>query len=424
MPLVWGGLAALGFYALIHQGVLAHEMVDRYFASHPVEYITMTLFFIGLAALAGKTVEVAIQKTGLDGPLLGAAPAEGNRVSEVDSLLGRLAETPDHLGDSYLIRRVREALEFVRRKGQADSLDEHLRYAADLDADRKHSGYSLVRIIIWAIPILGFLGTVIGITLAIAQLGLDVENSMPKVILGLKVAFDTTALALALSIVLMFAQYAVDRYESQLLAAVDARVEQELTGRFQQLGAANDPQAASIRQMSEAVVESCHRLVERQAELWQSSIEAAHDQWSGAARDTGTALQKSLAGALNESLQHHVAALAEIEKQAASDNRLHWQQVQTTLSQSTQAVTRQHKDLIQQGEMLLKVTDATDRIGGLEDTLNENLRALAGAANFEETVMSLSAAIQLLTAQLRSGHGDGSRVDLKAGEETKTPKAA
>jgi hypothetical protein len=36
----------------------------------------------------------------------------------------------------------------------------------------------------------------------------------------------------------------------------------------------------------------------------------------------------------------------------------------------------------------------------LEEALNHNLASLAGAKNFEETVMSLSAAIHLLTARL------------------------
>ena len=49
---------------------------------------------------------------------------------------------------------------------------------------------------------------------------------------------------------------------------------------------------------------------------------------------------------------------------------------------------------------LLQVLKATGEVTHLETSLNENLRALAGSKNFEDTVMSLSAAIQLLTSRL------------------------
>ena len=55
-----------------------------------------------------------------------------------------------------------------------------------------------MRLIVWAIPILGFLGTVIGITMALNAIDPKaVEESMMQVTTGLGVKFDTTALALA-----------------------------------------------------------------------------------------------------------------------------------------------------------------------------------------------------------------------------------
>ena len=51
MPLMWGGLAYLIFYALIDQGVLADPFTRRYFASHPVEYITTALSAMPSSAL-------------------------------------------------------------------------------------------------------------------------------------------------------------------------------------------------------------------------------------------------------------------------------------------------------------------------------------------------------------------------------------
>ena len=112
-----------------------------------------------------------------------------------------------------------------------------MKYQADMDATRQHESFALVRILIWATPMLGFLGTVIGITQALgdldpSELANNIQAAMDKLLAGLYVAFDTTALALTLSIVLMFFQFLVDRLETELLAAVDIHTKHELQGRF------------------------------------------------------------------------------------------------------------------------------------------------------------------------------------------------
>ena len=128
-------------------------------------------------------------------------------------------------------------------------LDDELKYLADMDAARQHDSYALVRIIIWATPMLGFLGTVVGITQALGDLdpkmlATSIQTAMDGLLAGLYVAFDTTALALSLSILLMFFQFFVDRVESQLLLMVDTRVNEELGGSFRERGQLQRPPRA------------------------------------------------------------------------------------------------------------------------------------------------------------------------------------
>jgi len=414
LPLIWGGLASLGFYALIQQFYQDSEFVHRYFASHPVEYVTMTMFFVGLAALAIKGVDVLIQSASLGKTTLGQAPAGGQSVDSADTLLADLSKTPDRLSDSYLVRRLREALVYVQRKGSADTLDEHLRYASDLDAGRMHSSFALVRIVIWAIPILGFLGTVIGITLAIAKLGpQDLDKSLPAVVHGLKVAFDTTALALGLSIILMFAQFIIDRFEQRLLDRVDDQVAKELVGRFEEYGTAQDPQLGAIRRMAETVIASSDQLVQRQAEVWKSSIEQAQQRWQQTAGSLGEQLEDALGSALQLSLKQHADVLADAEKATAEKNRKHWTELQESLVEGTQAVAQQQEEMVKHAEILKQVVEATGQVVTLETALNSNLDALSGTRNFEETVLSLSAALQLMTNQLQGQTDTKSHVSLQ-----------
>jgi len=150
---------------------------------------------------------------------------------------------------SYLGRRLRDALQQVQRKGSADGLDNELKYLSDLDAARQQDSYGLVRIVIWATPMLGFLGTVIGITQALA---IWTPNSWPRtfrhdgVPVGRPVReVDTTAVALSLSTSMMFIQFLMDRVETQLLSTVDIRSNEALVGRFAEIGSGSDPHLAS-----------------------------------------------------------------------------------------------------------------------------------------------------------------------------------
>jgi hypothetical protein len=94
--------------------------------------------------------------------------------------------------------------------------------------------------------------------------------------------------------------------------------------------------------------------------------------------------------------------------------------VQKALLQNAEAVTLQQRELVKQGEVLTQVVAATGQVEKLENELNRNLNTLAGAKNFEQTVLSLGAAIQLLNAKL--GHvpsPETPQVELKSKRSSK-----
>ena len=404
-PLIWGLGATVVFYALIQQGFIRSDLVRRYFAGHPVEYVEAMMFFIGLSALIRKISGVLLQFATLDRIELSASPLGGQEVGDCSHLLESLTALPASIQKSYLVRRLSEALEIVCRKGAADDLDEELKYLSDLDAVRLHEGYALVRIIIWATPMLGFLGTVIGITLALGNLSPEALVNAPQVAMegllaGLSVAFDTTALALFLSIVLMFAQFLTNQLETQLLSAVDARASRELVGRFQRLGTRTDPHAASARRVAESVLQATEQLVQQQAQLWRETIDEAHGRWSQIVGASGQHLQEGLVEALHRVVQTQQAGVASSEAAAQQRVEQHWQQVQAVTSEYSELVRSQQNQLAKQSEMMLKVVKSTGDVVKLEQSLNKNLAALSGARNFEDTVMSLSAAIHLLNTRL------------------------
>jgi hypothetical protein len=418
-PLLLGLAAWVGFYALLKQGLLGGDWLVRYFAGHWVEYAEAALFFIGLAALAIKALGVVGQHAVVGRVSLGPAPAGGQPAEDAEGMLGGLSELPPIASGSYLARRLRDALEFVHRKGSAEGLDDELKYLSESDAVGAQESNALVTLVIWATPMLGFLGTVIGITMALGDLSPQVlvekpQEAMKGLLAGLAVAFDTTALALTLSMVLMFVKFGVDQFETQLLSIVDRRAAEELVGRFRAYGADLDPQLAPVRHMAETVIRSSETLVRRQTELWQATIDAAHQQWTTLMDSAGGRWQSALGGAIEQSLEAHAARLADTETAAAERAAAFWERLEHTLSESARRLHAQQSELAKQGELLLKVVEATGEVTRLEHALNDNLRSLAGAKNFEATVMSLAAAIHLLTARLENGPQGIPQIELAA----------
>ncbi len=72
------------------------------------------------------------------------------------------------------------------------------------EGDRLDSELAMVRYIAWAIPSIGFIGTVRGIGEALGQAHRAVEGDIAGVTVSLGVAFNSTFVALVISIVVMF----------------------------------------------------------------------------------------------------------------------------------------------------------------------------------------------------------------------------
>jgi len=100
----------------------------------------------------------------------------------------------------------------------------------DLEDQEMDGNYSLIHLFIWALPILGFLGTVIGITLAVSKfsgfLGGNIDDinlikaELGQVTNGLSFAFGTTILGLAGALIVMLLTSITQNYESNLMTRI------------------------------------------------------------------------------------------------------------------------------------------------------------------------------------------------------------
>jgi len=101
------------------------------------------------------------------------------------------------------------------------------------ESERLESELSMVRYIAWAIPSIGFLGTVRGIGEALGQAHKAVEGNIAGVTQSLGVAFNSTFIALLISIVLMFLLHQLQLQQERLVLDTETYLDQHLIQHLQ-----------------------------------------------------------------------------------------------------------------------------------------------------------------------------------------------
>jgi len=386
------GLPLAGaIFWVLQYGPLAGTAAERY-VRHPVEWVEIGMFGMAIGALLGKVLAVLGEKAAARRMLLPAWDGKPLPVSEAATMLAALDRQPRWLRSTYLGGRVRAVLNFLTQRGSATELDDQLRTLTDNDALAMENSHGLTRFITWAIPILGFLGTVLGITTAIAGVSPEeMEKGLTKVTDGLSEAFDTTALALGLTMIIMFISFLVERLEGRMLDAVDRYVEKHLAHRWQRAGAAGGEVVELLRHQGEALVGVTQLLVEKQAAVWAKALDEANRRQTVLLDDLKSQLADALETALERSLLAHTRRLAELEKQAVGPA--------TILVERLGAVAQVADTLASQAEMLAEIQRGGHQLVKLQQVMQQNLSVLADAGSFQQAVHSLTAAIHLLTAQ-------------------------
>ena len=154
-----------------------------------------------------------------------------NRIAEISTFLQN--QKVKKFQDSIIFRRVRRTLRHLRAIPKKEEITSILNYQAEIDHNRMQSGYSLLNIFIWAIPILGFIGTVYGIGQSIGEfsdfirgasksdLTIQMRSALGGVTSGLSVAFSTTFIALVGVIPIMMISSSLRKRENDLLISIE-----------------------------------------------------------------------------------------------------------------------------------------------------------------------------------------------------------
>ena len=133
----------------------------------------------------------------------------------------------------YLLpRTLLTALHRFRSTRNIQDVSNAIRAVSESESERLDSELSMIRYIAWAIPSIGFLGTVRGIGQALGQAHQAVQGDIAGVTQALGVAFNSTFVALLISIVIMFLLHQVQLAQERLVLDseeyCDARLIQHL----------------------------------------------------------------------------------------------------------------------------------------------------------------------------------------------------
>ena len=128
-----------------------------------------------------------------------------------------LEALPEKEQDYLLPRTLLSALQRFATTGSIQAVSDTIKENCEVESDRLDSEMSMVRYIAWAIPSIGFIGTVRGIGDALGQAYKAVEGDISGVTVSLGVAFNSTFVALVLSIIIMFCLHQLQLSQERLV---------------------------------------------------------------------------------------------------------------------------------------------------------------------------------------------------------------
>lgn len=220
----------------------AQAAADKDYAAEPSVWVVLKdyeqeleiiLTLWGLAIMGWKFRALAREQRLFDTPLL--------QVSEGESILpedarahARALESLDATNRERLLPQLfLTALNRFRTTRSVQDVSDEVGRVAQAYGDRMDSELALVRYVAWAIPSIGFIGTVRGIGQAMGQANRALEGDLSGVTESLGTAFNSTLVALLLSIVLMFLLFQLQQWQEKMVLDAQRECERRLIQNLQ-----------------------------------------------------------------------------------------------------------------------------------------------------------------------------------------------
>jgi biopolymer transport protein ExbB/TolQ len=195
--------------------------------------ICIVLMIWGVFLIGEKCLTILKERYLFHVDLLESSVAEDNNLT---SILSSLDSLPNKIKHSPLVRilmsSIRRFLITNDVQNTSDAIDSNI----EALAIKQEAENSMIRYLIWAIPSIGFIGTVRGIGQALSQADQALAGDISGMTDSLGVAFNSTLVALLISIILMFLLHQLQRLQDGLVVDTQDYCESFLLNRISKVG--------------------------------------------------------------------------------------------------------------------------------------------------------------------------------------------
>ena len=224
---------AVIFYAILYPLYRSESfpMVNMFFHGGAqkrsiIPYFIVMLSGWSLAILLIKTRKLKLQQKALN---LELVPQETGFVlapNSAEQIIHAIYRKVDEPRRFMLLNRMERSLSNLKNIGRISDVAEGLAVQSDNDDNYLDSTYTVIKGFIWAIPVLGFIGTVLGLSKAIGGFGsvvsqgadlTQLKESLGGVTAGLSIAFETTLIALVFALIIQLTLTMLRKNEEDFL---------------------------------------------------------------------------------------------------------------------------------------------------------------------------------------------------------------
>ncbi len=187
------------------------------------------LMFWAMAIMIYKSIATIRHRSLLQKDLVPLS--EGVRILPEDTreLSRQIQALPTPQRTALLPRALMAALHRFQTTGNIQDAADATHAYCNAESERLESDLSMIRYIAWAIPSVGFIGTVRGIGEALGHAHKALEGDIFDVTTSLGVAFNSTLIALLISIVLMFLLHQLQSLQEHYVLDTEEYCEEKLT---------------------------------------------------------------------------------------------------------------------------------------------------------------------------------------------------
>lgn len=175
----------------------------------PTQHACVLLSFWSIVILLIKSRKLKIQRKALKQDILPDAHSFVLSSQTADALIDRIHQVAADPERFLLFNRILIAISNLKNLGRVSDVDEILDSVGEKDESAHETSFAILSGFLWAIPVLGFIGTVLGLSTSIATFSSLLEkqqevsgivSSLREITSGLSTAFETTLLALVLAL--------------------------------------------------------------------------------------------------------------------------------------------------------------------------------------------------------------------------------